>query len=210
VFGFARDPLGSSAAQGVSAETPSGRTATPGEPDPGRQAETPAASGARLSSRLRVTAIGDSVLRSADTALRGVFPFLTIDADVGRQANEVFDEIAWLKLGGRLGQIVVIDTGSNGIVSSDELDDLLEKLADRRRVVLVTVHTPRLWQDPNNAIFRAAAERYPNTTIADWNSVAAEHPEWFYPDGTHVRPEYAYHYADVVKAAALDPIATQK
>ena len=95
-----------------------------------------------------------------------MFPFLTIDADVGRQANEVFDEIAYLRLGNRLGQIVVIDTGSNGIVSADELDDLLEKLSDRRRVVLVTVHAPRLWQDPNNEIFAEAAERHPNTTLA--------------------------------------------
>ena len=104
----------------------------------------------------------------------------------------------------------MIDTGSNGIVSADELDDLLEKLSDRRRVVLVTVHAPRLWQDPNNEIFAEAAERHPNTTLADWNSAANEHPEWLYPDGTHVRPEYAYQYAAIVRAAALDPVSTER
>ena len=63
-----------------------------------------------------MTAFGDSVLESAAPAMRLVFPFLTVDAKDVRQANEVFDEIAWLQLGNRLGQIVVIEVGSNGIV----------------------------------------------------------------------------------------------
>ena len=69
--------------------------------------------------------------------------------------------------------------------------------------MLVTVHAPRPWQDPNNSIFAAAAQTHPNTTLADWHAAASEHPEWLYPDGTHVRPEYAYQYAEIVKAAAL-------
>ena len=192
MFGLVRGPLVGSAAQeqasfdGRSAATVRRRRARRAtDADAGRTAHAGAAARRH---RLRVTAFGDSVLESAGPALRQVFPFLTVDADVGRQANEVFDEIAWLKLGDRLGQIVVIETGANGIVEPDELDDLLTKLSDRRRVVLVTVHAPRLWQDPNNEIFAAAAQTHPNTTVADWHAAASEHPEWLYPDGTHVRP----------------------
>jgi hypothetical protein len=212
-FGFVRDPVGSEAAQRHAAATSSGHPAapapaaeTPAKPTGGRAATA----AQRPASRLRVTAIGDSVLESAEPALRLVFPFLTINADVGRRANEVFDEIAFLKLGGRLGQIVVIETGANGIVSPDELDDLLEKLADRRRIVLVTTHVPRVWQDRNNELFVEAARTHPNTTVADWHAAVSAHPEWLYPDGTHIRPEYAAQFAAIVKSAALDPASAHK
>jgi peptidoglycan/LPS O-acetylase OafA/YrhL len=203
VFGFVRDPIGSSAAQ---SSGPAGEATV--KPPPAVPAGT--AAPARRPSRIRVTAIGDSVLEGAGPALRRVFPFLTVDADVGRRAPEVFDEIAWLKLGGRLGRIVVIATGANGIVEPDALDEMLEKLADRRRVVLVTVHVPRPWQDLNNETFAEAAEGHANTTVADWHAAAQEHPEWLYEDGVHVRPEYASEFAEIIRAAALDPVAAHK
>jgi peptidoglycan/LPS O-acetylase OafA/YrhL len=197
-FGFVRDPIGSSAAQS-SAPAAEGAASPPG----------PAVPAQGRPSRIRVTAIGDSVLEGAGPALRRVFPFLTVDADVGRRAPEVFDEIAWLKLGGRLGRIVVIATGANGIVEPDALDEMLEKLADRRRVVLVTVHVPRPWQDVNNETFAGSAQAHANTTVADWHAAAEEHPEWLYEDGVHVRPEYASEFAEIIRAAALDPAAAQ-
>jgi peptidoglycan/LPS O-acetylase OafA/YrhL len=185
-FAFVRAPAGGSAAEQAGKAA---RKAT--APPPVRRATPPPAGSAAPNARTaRVTAFGDSVLEGAAPALRQVFPFLTVDAVEGRQANEVFDEVAWLGLGGRLGQIVVLEVGANGIVDAGALDDLLTKLASRKRVVLVTVHAPRLWQDPNNEIFAAAA---------------SEHPEWLYTDGTHVRPEWAYQFADVVKRAAFGP-----
>jgi peptidoglycan/LPS O-acetylase OafA/YrhL len=205
VFGFVRDPIGSSAAQ----SSPSAAEGAAMPPPPAVPAG-PTASARSKPSRIRVTAIGDSVLEGAGPALRRVFPFLTVDADVGRRAPEVFDEIAWLKLGRRLGQIVVIATGANGIVEPDALDEMLEKLADRRRIVLVTVHVPRPWQDLNNETFAEAAQAHANTTVADWHAAAQAHPEWLYEDGVHVRPEYASEFAEIIRAAALDPAARHK
>ena len=62
----------------------------------------------------------------------------------------------------------------------------------------------------NNSIFVAAAKKHANTDVADWHEVAREHPEWLYPDGTHVRPEWAYQYAAVVQRAAFGPAPTRK
>jgi len=212
VFAFVRAPTEGSAAQSPSFEaTPKGQHGQLAGPH--ATAHNPTSTAHKPStppSSVRVTAIGDSVLKSAEVALRQVFPFLTVDAVVGRQANEVFDEIEWLQLGNRLGPIVVIEAGANGIVSADELNALLNKLADRRRIVLVNVNVPRVWQNPDNELFTEAAAEHPNVTVADWNSVAQEHPEWLYPDGTHLRPEYAYHYADLVKQAALGPASASK
>jgi hypothetical protein len=209
-FGFARSPVeGSAAQQAPSFEKPVHPKPvvrqTPAPAVTPKPMVQPAVHHQKPLTKLRVTAVGDSVLESAATALRQVFPFLTVDADVGRQANQVFDEISWLRIGGHVGQIVVIAAGSNGIVSEDELDKLLEKLADRRRVVLVNVLAPRVWQDLNNSMFDQVVREHPNTVLADWHAAAEGHPEWLYPDGTHVRPEWAYEYAKVVRAAALDP-----
>jgi hypothetical protein len=213
-FGFARAPVEGSAAQSPVFERPAAgqhprtpiKAVTPSKPPPATHRP---ASRQKPLNRLHVTAIGDSVLESAAPAMRLVFPFLTVDADVGRQANQVFDEIAWLQLGNRLGQIVVIAAGSNGIVSGDELDRLLTKLSNRRRIVLVNDHAPRVWQDMNNSMFVSVAKKHPNTVVADWHSAAGEHPEWLYPDGTHVRPEWAYQYAAIVQRAAFGPAATK-
>jgi peptidoglycan/LPS O-acetylase OafA/YrhL len=208
-FAFARAPVEGSAARSPSFETaqhPRTVVHHTAAIDPATKPPRPVAHAQKPLTRLHVTAIGDSVLESADTAMRQVFPFLTVDADVGRQANQVFDEIKWLQLGGHLGQIVVIAAGSNGIVSGDELDRLLTQLSNRRRVVLVSVNAPRVWQDLNNSTFVSVAERHHNTVIADWHSAASEHPEWLYPDGTHVRPEWAYEYAQIVKTAAYGPL----
>ena len=103
-FGFARAPVEGSAAQSpvfdAARERPASahpiKAVTPTKPPAGAHQ---AGSGLKPLNRLHVTAIGDSVLESAAPAMRLVFPFLTVDADVGRQANEVFDEIAWLQLG---------------------------------------------------------------------------------------------------------------
>ena len=104
--------------------------------------------------RARVTAIGDSVLESADPGLRQVFPFLTVNADVGRQANEVFEEIAWLQLGSRLGPIVVIagrvERHRRAGGARRPPDEALRPAPHRA----VTVHAPRPWQDPNNSTLR--------------------------------------------------------
>jgi len=62
-------------------------------------------------------------------------------------------------------------------------------LAGASRVVFVNVHVDRTWQDPNNAVLAAGVSRYPNTVLADWSSLADQHPTWFYPTGTHLPPE---------------------
>jgi hypothetical protein len=53
-------------------------------------------------------------------------------------------------------------------------------------VVFVTVHVDRPWQTQVNGVLASGVARYPKTVLADWNSLATEHPEWFYSDGTHL------------------------
>jgi lysophospholipase L1-like esterase len=45
---------------------------------------------------------------------------------------------------------------------------------------------------------------YPNARLVDWHAASAGHPELFWPDGLHPRPEGATLFASLV-AAALAP-----
>ena len=53
-------------------------------------------------------------------------------------------------------------------------------------VVFVTVHVDRSWQDQINGVLARGVARYPKAVLADWETLAAQHPEWFYTDGTHL------------------------
>ena len=54
------------------------------------------------------------------------------------------------------------------------------------RVVFVTVHVDRPWQEQVNAVLASGVDRYPSAVLADWEGLATQHPEWFYGDGTHL------------------------
>lgn len=79
-------------------------------------------------------------------------------------------------------------------------------LADTSRVIFLTTKVPRKWQDTNNATLIQGAESHPNALIVDWNGQSASHPEWFWKDGIHLRPEGAKFYTDLI-AATLEQIA---
>ena len=102
-----------------------------------------------------LTAVGDSVMVDAEHALAKDCSGTEVYAVVGWQAKSVFAELAALRASGHLGQVVVIETGTNGVVSPQELDAALAALADRTKVIVVNNHMDRPWEPPNNAMFPA-------------------------------------------------------
>ncbi|MCL6537195.1 MAG: acetyltransferase [Acidothermus sp.] len=149
-----------------------------------------------------VTAVGDSVLIDAADALRRVCPGVEVDAAIGWQAHRIFAELQGLRAAGRLGQIVIIEAGTNGPVSPEELSQTLSMLADRQRVVLVNNHMDRPWKPQNNALFSQAVKDHPNAAVADWDALADQHPQWLTPDGVHLLPEGNAPYANLLAQAA--------
>jgi hypothetical protein len=144
-------------------------------------------------------AIGDSVMEDAAPYLARMG--ITVDAAVGRQFYQGAAILESIAAAGRLPANVVVGLGTNGPMTSTDLDGLLRALHGERRVVLVTVHEPRFWQDTVNAEIHAAAARWPNVRIADWYTASAGHPEWFASDGIHTGPQGGAAYASVVAAA---------
>jgi peptidoglycan/LPS O-acetylase OafA/YrhL len=149
-----------------------------------------------------LTAVGDSVLIDGEVTLKQDCPGTEVYAVVGWQAKSVFGQIDALRKAHHLGDIVVIGTGTNGVVSGKELDAVLTSLADRSKVVVVNNHMDRDWEAPNNAMFPQVVKAHPNAVLVDWNAAANKHAEWFEPDGVHLKPIGRQPYADLIRDAA--------
>ena len=157
--------------------------------------------------QLPMTLIGDSVLLGNADAVKAAFPKAVVDARVSRQSETVFNRIRDRLAAGRLGQVVVIHTGTNGTVDADHLISILKLLKDRARVVLVTIHAQRRWVDESNAAIHTAAAKFPNgnVRIADWATIAVGHRNWFYRDGIHCKPTGFPHYVAMLRDAINSP-----
>ena len=135
-----------------------------------------------------VTAIGDSVMLDAQPALEADIPGIDVEAAVSRQWDAGIALVQQLKFEGRLGEIVVIDLGTNGPVSLQQFASMMSVLSGASRVVFVTVHLPPSysWATSVNATLAQGVLRYPRDRLADFNKLADENPQWFYSDGVHM------------------------
>jgi hypothetical protein len=149
----------------------------------------------------RVTAVGDSVMLDASAALIQKVSGIWIDASIGRLFPSGLADLTALQGAGRLGPEVVVHLGTNGILTSGQFDQLLKLLQGEHRVVVVNVSVPRPWEGPVNDVLAAGVTRWPNAVLADWHAVATAHPQIFWSDGVHLRPEGAQLYATLIAGA---------
>ncbi len=148
------------------------------------------------------TFIGDSVMMSGDVALRSQLSgAVSIDAKVGRQFGSAIDIVRTQRAEGRLAPRVVIGLGTNGPIQERDVVALMAELGDRERVTFVLVEVPRRWERSVNATLRAAQERYPTITLADWPALVKAR-KLSLPDGVHPAPKAAVAYATLVLQAA--------
>ncbi len=152
---------------------------------------------------LPTTTVGDSVMLAARDALNQEIPKVTVDAKVSRQSGAVFSRIRERAAAGKLGDVVVIHTGTNGTIVKSELVDTLKFLKDRSRVVLVTVKADRPWVDGNNRVLKSVAAQFKGTNVrlADWVAVSKGHRDWFYADGIHTKSAGSEQYALMIRRA---------
>lgn len=118
--------------------------------------------------------------------LKAAIPGINVDASVSRQWSDGESILQNMKAAGQLGADVIVGLGTNGPISDSDFDAMMSILGGAERVVFVNVHVDRPWQDPNNTVLAQGATRYPNVVIADWATLAAQNPQWFGADGTHL------------------------
>ena len=151
-----------------------------------------------------VTAIGDSVMKGAEAALREKIPNIAVDAAISRQFGTAIDLIRTLKESGQLGPVVVIHLGTNGRITNEHMDALKPLLADRQRVIFLNVKAPRSWEAADNEVLQRKIPEFANAVLINWNGEGSLHPEYFYDDHIHVNGTGMIRYAELV-ASQINP-----
>ncbi|MGZ8733624.1 MAG: acyltransferase family protein, partial [Acidimicrobiia bacterium] len=149
-----------------------------------------------------IIGIGDSVMLGAQGALVARMPNFVVNAAVSRPFGGAVEVARAYRDAGQLGDVVVVHMGTNGVITGGEFDALMDALRTVKRVVIVNLRVPRRWEGPDNDEIRAGVPRWPNAVMLDWNTQGNAHPEWFWDDGYHLRPDGAAAYADLIARTA--------
>lgn len=148
-----------------------------------------------------VILIGDSVPAGAITQFYKYFPNGYIDAQVGRQLYAGLDVYRQCQANGHDGDVVVWAIGDNGVARESQVKELIEAVDPSKHVYLCTVRVPLALQDMNNQLFKDVAAQYDNVDVIDWYAESTGHDEYFWSDGTHLRPEGAEAYILMLRKA---------
>ncbi|MYK25589.1 MAG: acyltransferase, partial [Dehalococcoidia bacterium] len=148
---------------------------------------------------VRVTAIGDSVMLGAAHQLAEDIPGIDLDASVGRQVSQAIRLLKERKANGQLGDVVLLHLGNNGTFTAKQFDQIMEVAGPERRVVFLTLRVSRSWEQGNNEVIREGVERHEGAFLVDWRAAIEERPEVLWKDGTHLRPEWASFYVELLE-----------
>ena len=148
---------------------------------------------------VRVTAIGDSVMLGAAHQLAKDVPGIDLDASVGRQVSQAIRLLRERKANGQLGDVVLLHLGNNGTFTARQFDQIMEVVGPERRVVFLTLRVSRSWEQGNNEVIREGVERHEGAFLVDWRAALEERPEVLWKDGTHLRPEWASFYVELLE-----------
>ena len=101
-----------------------------------------------------------------------------VNAAVSRNGEGVADVVGQMRAAGQIGDVVVIQAGTNGPVALETYQRIMSFLPpeDVPQVLFLTVSAPRGYIADNNAIIRSLELSYTNVHIADWEATAPTLP----------------------------------
>jgi hypothetical protein len=149
-------------------------------------------------------AIGDSVM--LDAAEQLVRLGFTVDALESRQFADVIDIVTSLADQGRIGDVIVINSSTNGPIQPNDLDAVMAELDNVAHVYVLTDAADMPWSASNNELIESLRVRQANVTVIDWASAAAEcSGDCFHSDNLHLRPDGQAFYARLIHDATSEP-----
>ena len=151
----------------------------------------------------QVTAVGDSVMVAAASALEAAMPGIYIDAQVDRAMVNGLAVIQDLAASGLLRHYVVVGLGTNGPITAAQIRELRRAIGPDRELVLVNTFGPMPWESQVNGVLAAAARHEARVDLADWHQAIANRTWMLWPDEIHPRLPGAKVYARLVRAAVL-------
>ncbi|ELV3426797.1 acetyltransferase [Staphylococcus pseudintermedius] len=132
--------------------------------------------------------IGDSVMVDIRDYFRSFVPKADINGKVGRQLVEATSLAKRQYQSYRdKNDIVVLELGTNGDFTEEQLNSLLEQFGEAD-IYLVNTRVPRSYESHVNQVLAKAAKKRANVTLVDWYSRSENHTEYFAPDGIHLQP----------------------
>ncbi|HTT93932.1 MAG TPA: acyltransferase family protein [Solirubrobacterales bacterium] len=155
----------------------------------------------------RIIMLGDSVMIGAEEKLAArLGPGFSMDAKVGRQADEFLAIIEKIKRGGHHPAAMVIQWGNNGPLYSEDMTALRKATTNVGQLFLISDHAPVSWQDESNEAIAEAAKLWHDTTEIPWAKAAEEGGESLFWDGIHLTPKGAGVYARLVSKVLHEKI----
>ena len=156
----------------------------------------------------RIVMLGDSVMIGAEEQLAAKLgPGFSMDAKVGRQAEEFLQIVRKIKRGGHHPAAMVIQWGNNGPLYGEDMEALRRATTNVGRLFLISDHAPVSWQDESNEAIAEASEDWKDTTEIPWAEAAAEGGESLFYDGIHLTPKGAGVYARLVSQVLHEHVA---
>ncbi|HEC2170954.1 TPA: acetyltransferase [Staphylococcus delphini] len=132
--------------------------------------------------------IGDSVMVDIGDYFKSFVPKADINGKVGRQLVEATSLAKQQYQSYRdKNDIVVLELGTNGDFTDEQLNSLLEQFG-KADIYLVNTRVPRSYESHVNQVLAKAAKKRANVTLVDWYSRSENHTEYFAPDGIHLEP----------------------
>jgi peptidoglycan/LPS O-acetylase OafA/YrhL len=156
----------------------------------------------------RIVMLGDSVMIGAEEGLAArLGSGFSMDAKVGRQADEFIAIIEKIKRAGHHPAAMVIQWGNNGPLYSEDMEALRNATTNVGQLFLISDHAPVSWQDESNHAIAEAAEDWHHTTEIPWAKAAEEGGESLFWDGIHLTPKGAGVYARLVSKVLHEKLA---
>ncbi|MGH9080516.1 MAG: SGNH/GDSL hydrolase family protein [Acidimicrobiales bacterium] len=150
-----------------------------------------------------VSAVGDSIMLDIEPYLQADISGVRVDGLVSRQFETGIAVVQAERAAGTLGRVLVVELGTNGTVTSADVDAMMQAASGVSRVVFVNIDVPRPWEAGDNAVLAEGVARYPGTAVlADWYTLSSGHPEWFTSDQVHLQPAGAEALANLVAQSA--------
>lgn len=142
--------------------------------------------------------IGDSIMVNVGEELESRIPNAVIDGEVGRQVRDTLELVqSDYNEYGKQDDIVVIQLGTNGTFSKDDLNALIDAFGDAE-IYFVNTRVPRSWESSVNEHLEEAGNDHENVTVVDWHSYSEDKTEYFSTDGVHLLPEGIESMTDLI------------
>lgn len=166
----------------------------------GHTSDKPVTNNNKAIKKKPITIIGDSVVINAIPYLQKSYPTLKADTKIGRQFAEAPKIIQQLQKSNNLGDMIIIELGTNGAFPKKQMISVIKSLGDRK-IIFVNTRVPKPWESLVNKNLNEVSSKFPNTKVVDWYKASANHNSYFSSDGVHLKPEGAKVYASLLKNA---------